>query len=70
MYADEAEVWEVEEIVNSSIYKGIVQYRVRWVGRAEFKDKWETTDHLVNYADKLKEYRQKNHRMPRDEREV
>ena len=54
MDEDEAEVWEVEEIVNSKTCKGVVQYRVRWAGCTKFADTWETIDHLDNYADKLK----------------
>ena len=70
MYEDEAEVWEVEEIVNSRTVKGVEQYRVRWAGCTEFEDTWETIDHLDNCPDKLKELRQKFPRKPRDEREV
>ena len=70
MNEDEAEVWEVEAIVNSRTHKGAVQYRVRWAGCTEFEDIWETIDHLNNCPDKLKEFRQKFLRKPRDEREV
>ena len=70
MNKDEGEVWEVEEIVNSRTLKGVVQYRVRWVGCTEFEDTWETIDHLDNCPEKLKELRQKFHRKPRDEKEV
>ena len=70
MDEDDAEVWEVEEIVNSRTVKGVVQYRVRWAGCTKFKDTWETIDHLDNCADKLQEFRQKFPRKPRDEREV
>ena len=64
MNEDEAEVWEVEEIVNYRTMKGVVPYRVRWAGCTKFKDTWETRDHLYNCADKLKELRQKFHRKP------
>ena len=67
---DEAEVWEVEEIVNSRTLKEVVQYPVRWAGCTEFEDTWETIDHLDNCPDKLKEFRQKFLRKPRDAREV
>ena len=70
MDADEAEVWEVEEIVNSRTLKGVVQYLVRWAGCTQFEDTWETIDHQDNCPDKLKEFRQKFYRKPRDEREV
>ena len=39
---DEAEVCEVEEIVNARTLKGVVQYRVRWAGCTEFEDTLET----------------------------
>ena len=35
MDEDEAEVWEVEEIVNSRTVKEVVQYRVHWAGCTE-----------------------------------
>ena len=70
MKEDEAEVWEVQEIVNSRILKGVVQYRVRWAGCTEFEDTWETIDQLDDCPDKLQELPQKFPRKPRDEREV
>ena len=70
MDEDEAEVWEVTEIVNSRIVNGVVQYRMRWEGCTDFEDTWETIDHVDNCADKLEELRQKFLRMPRDEEEV
>ena len=54
MDGDEAEVWEVEEIVNSRTIKVVLQYRVRWAGCTEFEDTWETMDHLDNGTNKLK----------------
>ena len=70
MDEDQAEVWEVEEIVISRTVKGVVQDRVRWAGRTEFEDIWETIDHLDNCSDKLKELQQKFLSKPRDEREI
>ena len=70
MDEDEAEVWEVEEIVNSRTVKGVVQYRVRWAGCTQFEDTWETIDHLYNCTEKLTDFRQKFLRKPRDEKEV
>ena len=64
MDEDEAEVCEIEEIINSRTVKGVVQYRVHWAGCMEFEDTWETIDHLDNCPDKLKEFRQKFHRKP------
>ena len=70
MYEDEEEVRELEEIVNSSTVKGVVQYRVHWTGCTELEDTCGTIDHLDNYYEKLKEFRQKFHRKPPNEREV
>ena len=70
MDQDEAEVWEVEEIVNSRILKGVVLYRVRWAGCTDFEDTWEIINHVDNRPDKLNELRQEFRRKPRDEREV
>ena len=68
MDEDEAEIWEVEEIVNSRTMKGVMQYRVHWVGCTGFEDTWETIGHLDNGPDKVKKFRQKFLRKPRDER--
>ena len=67
MDEDEAEVWEVAEIVNSRTMKGVVQYRLRWEGCTELEDTWETIDHLDNCTDKLKKLPQKFPRKLRDE---
>ena len=67
---DEAEVWEVEEIVNSRPGKGVVQYRVHWVGCTELQATWENIDHLYNCPEQLKELQGKFHRKHRDERAV
>ena len=70
MDEDEAEVCEVEEIINSRKLEGVVLYRVRWAGCMEFEDTWDTIDHLDNCLDKLKEFWQKFSKKPEDEREV
>ena len=70
MDEDEAEVWEVEEIVNSRTRKGVLQYGVRWLGCTDFQDIWETIDHLDNCPEQLQEFRQKFLRKPRDKTEV
>ena len=54
MDEDEAEVWEVEEIVKFRTGKGVVQHRVRRAGCTDFEDTWETIDQLDNCPDKLK----------------
>ena len=70
MDEDEEEIWEVEEIVNSRRVKGVVQYRVRWIGCTELEDTWEAFEHLDNCTEKLQEFWQKFPRKPRDERDV
>ena len=67
---EKAEVWQVEEIVNSRKLKIVVPYRVRWPGCTEFEDTWETIDTLYDCLDKLKEFPQKFFWKPLDEREV
>ena len=42
MYEDEAEIWNVEEIVNSRRVKGVVLYQVRWTGCTEHEDTCKT----------------------------
>ena len=70
MDEDEEEVWEVEEIVNSRRVKGVLQYRVCWVGCTEFEDIWEKFDHLDNCPEKLTEFHHRFPRKSRDERDV
>ena len=70
MDADEAEIWQVTEIVNSRTVKGVLQYRVCCEDCIEFQDTWETIYHLDNCRDKLKELWQKFPRKPRDAKEV
>ena len=70
MDKDKEDIWEVKEIVNSKRVKGVVQYRVRWIGCIELEDTWETFEHLDNYPEKLQEFWQKFPRKPRDERDV
>ena len=69
MNEDEAEVWDLKEIVHPRTCKGVVQYRVHWAARTEFDDTWETIDNLYNCTDKLKKFRQKFRRKLRDKRE-
>ena len=70
MDIDEAVVWEVEDIGNSRIVKGVLEYRVRWAGSTEVEDRWHTIDHTDNCPDTLKKFPQKFHRKPRDGIEV
>ena len=70
MDADDAEVWEIEEIINSRTVKRVVQYRVHWTGCTQFEDTWETIDHLDDCPYKLKEFRQKFPRKTQDEKEL
>ena len=70
MDQDEAEVWEVAEIVNSRMMKALGPDRLRWEGCTEFKDRWDTIDHLYNCTDKLEDFRQRFLSKPRDQKEV
>ena len=47
MDEDEPHVYEVKSIIDSRKKKGVVKYRVRWVGYTEFEDTWEMLDMLV-----------------------
>ncbi|KAF8428821.1 hypothetical protein EV426DRAFT_677571 [Tirmania nivea] len=70
MDEDEKDIFEVESIVDSRKYRGVVKYRVRWVGYTEYEDTWETFDRLDNCPEKLTEYREKFPNKPRDTRDV
>jgi len=70
MDKDDPDVYEVESIINSRKIRGVVKYRVRWVGYTEFEDTWETWDKLDNCPKKLREFRERHPNKPRDEREV
>ena len=67
---DDAEVWEVAEIVNATTVKGVVQCRVRCDGCTDLEDTWEIMDHLYNNAVKLQELPQKFPRKLPDAWEV
>ena len=41
MEEDEEGIYEVESIVDARKNRGVVKYRVRWVGYTEFEDTWE-----------------------------
>ena len=56
MDGDQGDVFKVESIVDSRKNRGVVKYRVRWVGYTEVEDTWETWDELANCSDKLQEY--------------
>jgi hypothetical protein len=45
---DGEEQYEVEDILDSRIYRGKLQYRVRWVGHEPQDDTWEPTEHVAN----------------------
>jgi len=56
MDENDPDVYEVESIVNSRKIRGVVKYRVRWVGYTEFEDTWEMWDKLDNCPEKLREF--------------
>ena len=48
MDEDELDVYKVEFIIDSRKNRGVVKYRVRWVGYTKFEDTWETLNMLDN----------------------
>jgi len=64
------EIYEVETILNSRKYAGVVKYRIWWKGYDELGDSWEELERLDNCSKKLKEYRNKFPNKLRDERDV
>ena len=61
--ADDEE-FEVEEILDQRIRKGITEYRIRWKGYDPEDDSWEPTSHL-NCPEKVKEFKEQ-HRTKKD----
>lgn len=48
--------FEVEEIRGKRVYRGKVQYLVKWKGYAEKENTWEPLEHLVNSETAVAEY--------------
>jgi len=67
---EDNEIYEVETILNSRKYTGVVKYRILWKGYDELGDPWEEFGRLDNCPETLKEYPEKFPNKPRDERNV
>jgi len=67
---EDNEIYEVETILNSRKYAGVVKYRIRWKGYDKLGDTWEEFQRLDNYLEKLKEYREKFPNKLQDEQNV
>jgi len=67
---EDNEIYEVETILNSRKYAGVVKYRKRLKDYDGLGDTWEEFERLDNCAEKLKVYREKFPNKPRDERDV
>jgi len=52
---DEVE-FEVEEVVDRRLYKGELQYLVKWVGWSSEDNSWEPEDNLENCSEKLNNF--------------
>jgi len=59
---------KVEEILDSRIQRGKIQYLVHWLGYGPHERTWEPPDHLSNAADAVAEFHQRypNRLAPKD----
>jgi hypothetical protein len=60
--------WEVEEILDSRIQRGKLQYLVHWLGYGPHERTWEPPDHLSNATEAVAEFHQRypNRPAPKD----
>ena len=60
--------WEVEEILDSRIQRGKLQYLVHWLGYGPHERTWEPPDHLSNATGAVAEFHQRypNRPAPKD----
>jgi hypothetical protein len=56
--------WEVQQILESRLFKRQLQYRVKWVGYDD-DPAWYPAGNFVNSADKVKEFHEANPTAPR-----
>ena len=70
MEEDEEDVFEVESIVDSRRYRGVVKYRVRWVRYTKFEDISEILNSLDNCPLKLQKFRERFPNKPHDPKSV
>jgi len=60
--------WEVEEILDSRIRRGKIQYLVHWQGYGPHERTWEPLENLSNAAETVAEFHQRypNRPAPKD----
>lgn len=63
--AGENPEWEAEYIKDSRLYRGKLQYLVKWKGYPNEESTWEPADHLKNASRLIKEFHQKYPAAPR-----
>ena len=56
--------WEVETIKDSRIYRGKLQYLVKWKGYPHEESTWEPADNVKNSARLVKEFHAKHPSAP------
>ena len=59
------EEFEVEQILDSRIYRRGLQYLVRWEGFGEEDDSWEPAANVKNAGEKITEFHQKHPNAPK-----
>lgn len=61
MSSEESDIFEVERVVGSKIYKGKRQYLIKWLGFPPEENTWENVDDM--YCDKLiKEFEERKNK--------
>jgi len=63
---NDPDVYKVESIIDSHKIRGVVKYRVQWVGYTEFEDTWKMFDKPDNCPDKFKAFRERYPNKSRD----
>ena len=53
---DETPEYEVESIVDSRIYRGKLQYKVKWLGYSHSHDSWEPLSHVEHAQELIEEF--------------
>ena len=48
--------YEIEKIIGKRIIKGIIEYKVKWLGYDESQSTWEPIGHLINAKEAIREY--------------
>ena len=67
---DDEETFEVAFILDDRVVDGERQFKVRWAGYGEEEDSWEPEENLENAKELVKEYLNRNPRMPREKRTI